>query len=155
VTAVVNGEISAQALFGTFDRHRDRAAPRDEPPGASSHPAHHDPHHLDEITSFSMTRDEPVHAATLALFLSALAENCGADLLRVKGLVRIAETPETPAVIHGVQHVYHAPVWLERWPSEDRRTRVVFIGGKLRESWARALLDLVDAEVADETARRA
>jgi G3E family GTPase len=154
VTAVVNGEIPASALFGTFDRHRDRPAPGDEPPDASSHPARHDPHHLDAITSFSMTRDEPVHAATLALFLSALAENCGADLLRMKGLVRIAETPETPAVIHGVQHVYHAPVWLERWPSADRRTRVVFIGGKLRESWARTLLDLIDGEVADETARR-
>jgi G3E family GTPase len=53
-----------------------------------------------------------------------------------------------------VQHVYHAPVWLKRWPSTDRRTRIVFIGRNLRESWVRGLIDLLDAEVADEIARR-
>ena len=83
---------------------------------------------------------------TLALLLSALAENCGADLLRMKGIVHVAEEPDRPAVIHGVQHVYHAPVWLERWPSADRRTRMVFIGRNLRESWVKSLIDLLDAE---------
>jgi G3E family GTPase len=155
VTAVVNGAIAAAELFGTFDPHRERAAGGEEPAVDRGTVAPHDPHHLDDISSFCITRAEPVHAATLALFLSALAENCGADLLRVKGLVGIAETPGTPAVVHGVQHVYHAPVWLERWPSPDQRTRVVFIGSKLREPWARALLELLDAEVCDETARRA
>jgi G3E family GTPase len=57
-------------------------------------------------------------------------------------------------VIHGVQHVYHAPSWLERWPSADRRTRIVLIGRKVSAAWSRALLDLIDAEVADESARR-
>jgi len=87
--------------------------------------------------------------------LSALAENCGADLLRMKGIVRVTEEPDRPAVIHGVQHVYHAPVWLARWPSDDRRTRMVFTGCNIRESWVRSLLDLLDAEVEDETAQRA
>ncbi|HEY0336763.1 MAG TPA: GTP-binding protein [Burkholderiales bacterium] len=109
--------------------------------------------HEADITSFSMLRDEPVHAVTLALFLSALAENCGPDLLRMKGIVRISEEPERPAVIHGMQHVYHAPVWLERWPSEDRRTRMVFIGRHVPERWIRNLLDLLDSEVTDEINR--
>jgi G3E family GTPase len=61
------------------------------------------------------------------------------------------EDPERPAVIHGMQHVYHAPVWLERWPSADRRTRMVFIGSGIPESWVRGLLELLDAEVAEET----
>ena len=30
-------------------------------------------------------------------------------------------------VCHGVQHLFHPPVLLPRWPSEDRRTRIVFI----------------------------
>ena len=30
-------------------------------------------------------------------------------------------------VIHGVQHVFHPPEILDRWPSADRRTRIVFI----------------------------
>ncbi|MES2564119.1 MAG: GTP-binding protein [Pseudomonadota bacterium] len=118
---------------------------------AHSHTLHR---HHDEIVSFCIVRDEPVHAVTLALFLSALAENCGADLLRMKGIVQVVEQPDGPAVIHGVQHVYHAPVWLARWPSHDKRTRMVFIGTRIRESWVRSLLDLLDAEVADETARR-
>ncbi len=41
-------------------------------------------------------------------------------LLRLKGIVKIAETPEQPLVIHGVQHVLHPPVQLERWPDADR-----------------------------------
>ena len=111
-------------------------------------------HHRDDIASFSLVRAEPVHAATLALFLSALAENCGPDLLRMKGIVRVVEDPERPAAIHGVQHVYHAPVWLERWPSGDRRTRMVFIGRNIPESWVTSLLELLESEVAEETARR-
>jgi hypothetical protein len=30
-------------------------------------------------------------------------------------------------VLHGVQHLFHPPVLLPNWPSEDRRTRIVFI----------------------------
>ena len=47
--------------------------------------------------------------------------------MRVKGLVALAEDPEHPVVIHGVQHVIHVPAVLPRWPSEDRRSRIVFI----------------------------
>ncbi|MDB5928154.1 MAG: GTP-binding protein, partial [Betaproteobacteria bacterium] len=45
-------------------------------------------------------------------------------------------------------------VWLDHWPSDDRRTRMVFIGRRIPEAWVRALLDLLDAEVADEIVRR-
>ena len=51
----------------------------------------------------------------------------GDDLLRVKGIVQLADDPEHPIVIHGVQHLFHPPETLARWPSEDRRTRIVFI----------------------------
>ena len=115
----------------------------------------HEPHqHTDDISSFSIVREQPLRAVTLSLLLCALAENCGSDLLRMKGIVNVREDPQRPAVIHGVQHVYHAPAWLPRWPSADRRTRLVFIGSRLRESWVRMLIDLLDAEVAAETAKR-
>ncbi len=114
---------------------------------------HHSHSRTGDITSFCIVREEPLHAATLPLFLSALTENCGADLLRMKGIVHVREAPERPAVIHGVQHVYHAPVWLPRWPSADHHTRMVFIGRNIRESWVRALIELLDTEVAAETAR--
>ena len=155
----VSGAIAPSALFdcGLYDAAGKQAdvqtwLAHEAAAVAGSH-AHH--HHQDDITSFCVVREQPLRAVTLALLLSALAENCGADLLRMKGIVHVAEEPDRPAVIHGVQHVYHAPVWLERWPSADRRTRMVFIGRNLRESWVKSLIDLLDAEVADEIQRRA
>ena len=43
------------------------------------------------------------------MFLDLLRSMHGPNLLRVKGIVKIAETPERPVVIHGVQHVFHPP----------------------------------------------
>jgi G3E family GTPase len=155
VLTVVRGAIAASALFGdgfytVDDKHPDvRAWLADDAIAANSRHGHH----RGDIASFCIVRDAPLHGATLALLLSALAENCGPNLLRVKGIVHVRESSERPAVIHGVQHVYHAPVWLERWPSEDRRTRIVFIGRNMRESWVRTLIDLLEAEVSDETSR--
>jgi G3E family GTPase len=155
---VVHGAIAPSALFdsGLYNvagKHPDvHAWLAHEAVAAAGGHVHQ--HHREDITSFCLVRDEPLRAVTLALLLSALADNCGADLLRMKGIVRVTERPDRPAVIHGVQHVYHAPVWLERWPSDDRRTRMVFIGRNIRESWVRALIELLDAEVAEETARR-
>lgn len=94
-------------------------------------------------------RDAPIGAAVLPLFLEALAEQCGADLLRLKGIVAIAERPERPAVIHGVQHLVHAPEWLDRWPSADRSTRIVLIGRRLSAAWVERLLDALEAEVGE------
>jgi G3E family GTPase len=51
----------------------------------------------------------------------------GPNLLRVKGIVKLAESPDRPVVIHGVQHVFHPPVTLSAWPDADHRTRLVFI----------------------------
>ena len=45
----------------------------------------------------------------------------------MKGIVDIAERPGQPVVLHGVQRIFHPPVALEAWPSDDHRTRLVFI----------------------------
>jgi G3E family GTPase len=44
----------------------------------------------------------------------------------VKGLVNVEGEPG-PVVVQGVQHVFHPPVTLAAWPSDDRRSRLVFI----------------------------
>ena len=110
---------------------------------------HHD--HDTEITSFAVIRTAPIEAIALTLFLEALAEHCGTDLLRLKGIVNIAESPHRPAIIHGVQHVFHPPAWLDRWPSADRR--MVFITRRIPQRWVEVLLDAIAAEVADVAAR--
>jgi G3E family GTPase len=106
--------------------------------------------HSAGIHTFTLQRDTPVPALALTLLLQALAEHCGPRLLRVKGLVEIAEMPGRPAVIHGVQHVFSPPEFLERWPSSDRMTRIVFITRDVPRHFPARLLDAIEAEVREE-----
>jgi G3E family GTPase len=117
----------------------------------TSHDHSHGPHPSD-IQTYSIVRDAPVRAVVLTLLLETLAEHCGADLLRLKGIVNVVESPDRPAVIHGVQHVFHAPAWLARWPSADRRSRIVVITRGIPQAWIEALLDALEAEVAEVSA---
>jgi G3E family GTPase len=103
--------------------------------------------HSDDVTSFCLRRSAPLHAVTLSLFLQVLAEHCGAKLLRLKGLVDVVESPGRPALIHGVQHVFHPPAWLEAWPDDDRTTRIVVISQGLDAGWLQDLLEVLDEEV--------
>ena len=99
------------------------------------------------INTFCLRRERPLHAATLSLFLQVAAEHCGARLLRLKGLVDVVESPGRPAVIHGVQHVFHPPVWLDAWPDEEHRTRIVVISQGLDAQWLQGLLEVLEDEV--------
>lgn len=83
--------------------------------------------HSDEISAFCLTIDQPLDPAAFSFALELLAAHQGPDLLRVKGLVAIADYPDHPVVIHIVQHLIAPPVRLDGWPGEDRRSRIVFI----------------------------
>ena len=131
-----HGVVEASRLFSSSAyEHRD--------------PALYESHgHADEeVKTFCLRRNAPLHAVTLSLFLQVVAEHCGAKLLRLKGLVDIVETPGRPAVIHGVQHVFHPPAWLEAWPDDDRTTRIVVISQGLEAGWLQDLLEVLDDEV--------
>jgi G3E family GTPase len=106
--------------------------------------------HTGGIETFSLQRDRPIPALALPLLLEALAEHCGARLLRLKGLVNIQEMPDQPAVIHGVQHVFAPPEFLARWPSADRTTRIVFIAQGIPRHFPARLLDAIEQEVREE-----
>jgi G3E family GTPase len=122
-------------------------------PHAHSHGHHHghdhghDHHQLDRnrhddhIRSFTLTADEPIPAGTFHMFLDLLRSVHGPNLLRVKGIVKLAETPDKPIVIHAVQHVFHPFSQLERWPDEDRRTRIVFITKDIPERTLREMFE--------------
>ena len=89
---------------------------------------HHDVNrHSEDIRSFSLVIDQPISRMAFAMAMQLLTANQGEDLLRVKGIVKLAEDPERPVVIHGVQHILHDPVYLDAWPDDDERTRLVFI----------------------------
>jgi G3E family GTPase len=109
--------------------------------------------HGAELQTYAVVRDAPIHAVALTLFLEVLAEHCGAGLLRLKGIVDIAESPGRPVVIHGVQHVFHPPAWLPHWPSGDCRTRIILITRGIPRRWIELLLDALEAEVAATATR--
>lgn len=95
------------------------------------HDHHHDHHHDvnrhdDRIRSVCISIDEPISAETFDGWLDLLVSFNGPNVLRVKGLVNLVEFDQ-PVVVHGVQHIWHPPVFLDAWPSADRRTRMVFI----------------------------
>ena len=122
--------------------------------GAAGSHAHLHERHDTEIQTCATVREEPIRAVALTLFLETLAEHCGGGLLRLKGIVNIAECPDRPAVVHGVQHVFHPPAWLARWPSEDRRSRIVCITRRIPRRWIELLLDALDIEVTSVSDRR-
>jgi len=111
-------------------------------------------HQRHDVDAYAIVRLDPLRAVTLMLFLETLCEHCGAGVLRLKGIVNILESPDRPAVIHGVQHVFHPPSWLAGWPSDDRRSRIVFITRGVPRAWVNALLEALDAEVALVSAQR-
>jgi G3E family GTPase len=103
---------------------------------------HHDRNRRDEhIGSFVLTAEAAIPAGTLEMFLELLRATHGAKLLRLKGIVKLAEMPDTPVVVHGVQHVFHPTARLERWPDDDHRTRLVFITRDLPEHTVRELFE--------------
>ena len=83
--------------------------------------------HDDRIRAFCITRERPISWAALSAWLDGLATMRGDDLLRLKAIVALSDRPDQPVVLHGVQHLFHPPVLLPEWPSEDHRTRMVFI----------------------------
>ena len=96
------------------------------------------------IESFVLMRESPLSRQEAQFLLDGIAQNLGSGLLRVKGLVNIAEEPGRPAVIQGVQHLLHTMTWLNRWPDSDRLTRIVFITQGIPRDSLKGIIDLLD-----------
>jgi G3E family GTPase len=114
---------------------------------ASGHHGEHHHHqhdvnrHDERIRAFSFASEAPIPAAMLEMFLDLLRSVHGPNLLRLKGIVKLKETPDRPVVIHGVQHVFHPAVQLPGWPDSDRSTRIVLITRDLDPAAVRRLFD--------------
>ncbi len=94
------------------------------------HAHHHHDHnvnlHCDGIETFAMVSSQPVSMTSVNFFLELLMSQMGECILRIKGILNI-KGESRPAVIHGVQHIFHPLEWLEKWPSNDKKSRLVFI----------------------------
>lgn len=117
--------------------------------GCDSHALHH---HLQDIASFCFVREEPIAREALHLLLTSLENNLDSNLLRVKGLVNLAEEPGRPVVVQGAQHLLHNLIWLDAWPDADQRTRIVFIAQGIARDAIIEMIELLD-RVATRTAK--
>jgi len=92
------------------------------------HHHHHDvSRHDAHIRSFALRDTRAISPQGLEMFLEMLTAFYGPNLLRLKGILKLSDDPSRPLAVHGVQHVFHPPVRLARWPDGVEETRLVFI----------------------------
>ena len=119
--------------------------------GTPSSHGHHHAHdvnrHGESIRAFVLTSDKALTPSACDLFLQILRSAHGPNLLRVKGIVALADDPMRPLVIHGVQHIFHPPVRLSSWPDDDHRSRIVFIISDLSPRFIQGLYDAFAGDV--------
>jgi G3E family GTPase len=99
-------------------------------------PARHDP----AVKTFSLRFDAPFTWASFSSAMELVISLRGKDLLRVKDIVNVEGNP---VVVQGVGHVFHPPLPLDRWPSPDTGSRLVFITRNIEEPALRALFQAV------------
>ncbi len=112
------------------------------------HHGHHHHHAHDQasrhdasIKAFSIAAEQPIPLNTLEMFLDLLRSAHGDKILRMKGIVQLADDPSRPVVFHVVQHLMHPPARLEAWPDADRRSRMVCITKDLAPEMVRKMFD--------------
>ena len=101
-------------------------------------PTRHDP----AVKTLSLRFEQPFSWAAFSAAMEMLIGLRGKDLLRVKGIVNVESRP---VVVQGVGHVFHPPVTLDRWPSEDTQSRIVFIARQLEPAAVRSLFETARA----------
>lgn len=128
---------------------------REEAVIAAEEDAHHGHHHHGHdhhkhdqasrhdvsIKAFSIATEQPIPLNTLEMFLDLMRSAHGDKILRMKGIVQLADDPERPVVFHVVQHLMHPPARLDAWPDADRRSRMVCITKNLAPEIVRKMFD--------------
>lgn len=106
----------------------------------TNHDHDHEHHrHDDRIRTFTLLHDRPVPYATIEMLLDLLGSAHGDKLLRMKGIIELAEDPSRPLVVHGVQSLLHPPARLPAWPDDIRGTRLVLITLDMPEDYVRRM----------------
>ena len=125
------------AAFAPSERHRI--------PGQLSEagPHHHSRdvnRHDERIRAHGFVLAGAVSWSGIAAWWQLLTQTLGDRLLRMKGIVQIADAGEI-VFLQGVQRVFHRPERLEGWPDADHRSRLVCITRDVDEAQLRMTLD--------------
>lgn len=78
------------------------------------------------VATFSLELDTAISWSRFAVWLSLLLHAHGRNILRIKGLLALADTG-APILVNCVRHVVYFPEHLRSWPDENRASRLVFI----------------------------
>ncbi|MGD9913003.1 MAG: GTP-binding protein [Rhizobiaceae bacterium] len=123
------------------------------------HDEHHHHHahsrHDARIRSHTLMHDRPLPFAAIETFIDLLRSAHGERLLRMKGIVELAEDPSRPLVLHGVQALFHPPARLPAWPDATRGTRIVLITMDMPEDYVRRLFAAIAGQPSIDTPDRA
>ena len=98
--------------------------------------------HAEDVGSFCLAFDEPLHWEHVAAWLDALVIAHGDDLLRVKGILSIRGRSK-PVVVQAVQRLFSPPVELAAWPEGLEGSRIVFITRGLSQDYVTQVLDVI------------
>jgi G3E family GTPase len=120
---------------------------------ADDHAHHH--RHDERVKTFTLRHEHPLPFSAIEIFLDLLISQHGDRLLRLKGIVELAEDPSRPLVVHAVQSLLHPPARLPAWPDAERGTRLVLIGVDLPEDYVRRLFAAAAGTPAIDTPDRA
>lgn len=122
---------------GALDGHARLMALADGPSGEAEHAHfghHHDVNRHDtRIHAFTLTFDVSIDWNAFAVWFTLLLHAHGADVLRVKGMLRVAGAAG-PVVVNAVQHLVHPPIHLDAWPEDWQQSRLVFIARNLQRA---------------------
>jgi len=121
-------DVSAEALFlgGFDDNNGNRWMSAHRPPTPYGHMHGGGNRHDDDIRAVALSFDEPIDWTMFGIWLTMLLHRHGNQVLRVKGILNVAEV-EAPVAVHGVQHLVHPPRHMTAWPDANRQSRLVFI----------------------------
>jgi G3E family GTPase len=99
--------------------------------------------HTGLYVSLSLMTERPLAWRAFDGWLRTVRIGHAEQLLRVKGMLQI-DGVDGPVVVQGLHHVMNAPVELNAWPNNERKSRLVLIADPgtittVRESWLAAL----------------
>jgi G3E family GTPase len=142
IRRVIDGDVTPDDVFGLGAEDR----PATWLHAAAEHDHTHHHHDHDGVASIVLHTDAPIPGPALALWLDSLLSLHGADVLRLKGIVRI-EGNAQPVVLQAVHHVLHrlttlSPRAARAWGSSGGEIVVIQRGlpeAGLRASFAAAL----------------
>lgn len=95
--------------------------------------------HGKDIGSWSVFTDIQPTWVGIAAWWHLLTLKFGNQLLRCKGLLAVNDAKPF-VLIQGVGKVFHSPTFLQAWPDNDLRGRIVCIGQDLDPDWLQASL---------------